>query len=65
MQLYVVIDDYDGVVNIFNSEEEMYYEVDPADYPDEYIHEITDIKGLDTFKPKNQYSSSQRTSSIR
>ena len=33
MQLYVVIDDYDGVVNIFNSEEEMYYEVDPADYP--------------------------------
>ena len=32
MQLYVVIDEYDGVVNIFNSEDEMYYEVDPADY---------------------------------
>ena len=33
MQLYVVIDDYDGLVNIFNSEEEMYHEIDPAYYP--------------------------------
>ena len=27
--------------------------VDPVDFPDEYIHEITDIKGIDTFKPEN------------
>ena len=33
----------------------MFYlnEVNCADYPDEYIHEITDIKGIDTFKPEN------------
>ena len=29
------------------------YESDPVDFPDEYIHEITDIKGIDTFKPEN------------
>ena len=27
--------------------------VDPVDFPDEYIHEITDIKGVETFEPKN------------
>ncbi len=27
--------------------------VDPVDFPDEYVHEITDIKGIDTFKPEN------------
>ena len=27
--------------------------VDPVDFPDEYIHEITDIKGIETFKPEN------------
>ena len=27
--------------------------VDPVDFPDEYIHEITDIKGVETFKPEN------------
>lgn len=32
MQLYVVIDEYDGVVNIFNSEDEMYHGADPTDY---------------------------------
>ena len=33
----------------------MFYlnEVDPADYPDEYIHEITEIAGVSTFSPKN------------
>ena len=28
-------------------------EVALADYPDEYIHEITDIVGVDTYSPKN------------
>ena len=28
-------------------------EADYVSYPDEYIHEITDIKGIDTFKPEN------------
>ena len=33
----------------------MFYldEADYVSYPDEYIHEITDIKGIDTFKPEN------------
>ena len=33
----------------------MFYlnEVDPADYPDEYIHEITEIAGVSTFSPEN------------
>ena len=26
---------------------------EPLDFPDEYIHEITDIKGVETFKPEN------------
>ena len=26
---------------------------DPVDFPDEYIHEITDIKGVESFKPEN------------
>ena len=29
------------------------YESDPVDFPDEYVHEITDIKGVDTFEPEN------------
>ena len=28
-------------------------EVDCADYPDEYIHEISDIEGVSSFSPKN------------
>ena len=28
-------------------------EADYVGYPDEYIHEITDIKGIDTYQPKN------------
>ena len=27
--------------------------VDPVDFPDEYIHEITEIAGVSTFSPKN------------
>ena len=27
--------------------------VDPVDFPDEYIHEITDIKGIESFEPEN------------
>ena len=27
--------------------------VDPVDFPDEYIHEISDITGVDTYEPKN------------
>ena len=52
----------DGYLALWNSSAatgndtgSMFYlnESDPADFPDEYIHEITELKGVSAYQPKN------------